>query len=138
MLAGHDGADPRLPFRHGRKGNSSGLEQLPGKVHRGAAVPNDDGRDGSFAGGRVDAADIESGVGELLFEISQRAPSWRSQGGTERCPRYNIRENPWATDESTYHHPKVICAAIANRHFACFRVTTRFVNAGRLLVTNLN
>ncbi len=39
-----------------------------------AAVADDDGSDGGFAGGCGVAADVEAGVGELLLEVVRVVP----------------------------------------------------------------
>src|SRR6478672_5467608 len=72
VRGGHDGTDAGLAFRHGREGNTGGedafLEQLTAEVHGELAVTDDDGRDGSFAGGGVLSADVEAQSTEFFLE----------------------------------------------------------------------
>ncbi len=73
VFAGHDGANAGFAFGDGGEGNAgghdSGVEEGPGEVHGAAAVADDDGGDGGFAFWSGVAADVEAGVGELLFEV---------------------------------------------------------------------
>jgi len=73
VLAGHDGANTGFTFGDGGEGDAgghdSGVEESAGKVHGSATVADDDGCDGSFTFWGGVAADVETGVGELLFEV---------------------------------------------------------------------
>lgn len=66
MLAGEDKADACFAFGDGGESNAGGhdafIEKRPAEIHGSAAFADDDGRDGSFRGGRGYAADVEAGA----------------------------------------------------------------------------
>src|SRR5271170_5175472 len=66
---GHDGADAGLAFGHCRKRDAGAehafFEELAGEVHGEFAVADDDGSEGSFAGRRGAAADVEAEQAEF-------------------------------------------------------------------------
>src|SRR5580698_1548692 len=78
MLAGHDGADTCFAFGNRGEGDAGGhqslLEEGFREVHRQAAIAGDDWRDGSFAGGRGDSADIEAEPAEFRLEVAGVVP----------------------------------------------------------------
>src|SRR5271157_4234104 len=78
VFAGHDGADAGLAFGDGREGDSgghdSGVEEGTRKIHSPAAVADDDGRDGRFAGRGGNAADVEAEAAEFGLEVAGVVP----------------------------------------------------------------
>lgn len=78
VLAGHDGADAGFAFWDGGEGDAgghdAGVEERAGEVHGEAAVADDDGRDGGFAGGGGFASGVKAGGGELLLEVAGVVP----------------------------------------------------------------
>jgi len=78
VFAGHDGANTGFTFGDGGEGDAgghdSGVEEGARELHGAAAVADDDGGDGGLAFGGGVAADVESGVGELLLEVGGVGP----------------------------------------------------------------
>jgi hypothetical protein len=112
VLAGHDGANAGFALGNGWEGDAGGhetsVEESFAEVHRLASVTDDDRRDGRFALWGGFAADVETGVGELLLEVVSVGPEaldalrlglenvegcnagsrdrWRVRGGEEEWP----------------------------------------------------
>lgn len=78
VLTGHDGANAGFTFRNGGEGDASGhdasVEEGTGEVHGAATVADDNRGDRGLALGCGVAADIKSGVGELLLEVRGVGP----------------------------------------------------------------
>ena len=78
VFAGHDGADAGFALGDGGEGDACGhdscIEEGFAEVHGSAAVSDDDGSDGGFAGRSGAAAYVEAGVGELLLEVAGVRP----------------------------------------------------------------
>ena len=65
-------ADAGFAFGNCRESDSGAenacVEECAAELHGLAAVADDDGRDGSFSGGRVDATDVEARAFQFILQ----------------------------------------------------------------------